>query len=189
MRVILEQLFLLSIVCWLLWMPYFRINSTPASRWREIRCHTVWAMCFPILIPREIVKVFWDCFIIASPTAKICYYMDSLSHSQGWDDFPGTDVCWVNTATFMKSLAPYLPENDSVLSTQDNYKTKPNCNLFWWYHIYHVSPYLVCPDCISNKCSYQVISIQSIYKPLIRKWILSVSFVSMVALTKVWLNS
>lgn len=74
----------------------------------------------------------------------------------------------MNTAIFMKSLALYLPENNSVLSGQDNQKTKPNCNLFWWHHIYHVSHYLVCPDCISNKCSYQVISIQIIYRLLIR---------------------
>jgi len=95
----------------------------------------------------------------------------------------------MNTAIFMKSLALYLPENKSVLSAQGNQKTKPNCNLFWWYHIYRVSPYLVRPDCISNRCSYQIISTQSIYRPRIRKWILGISLVSMVATTKVWLNS
>lgn len=92
-------------------------------------------------------------------------------------------------SNFYKSLALYLPENKSVLSAQDNQKTEPNCNLFWWYHIYRVSPYLVHPDCISYRCSYQIIYTQSIYRPPIRKWILSIPFVSMVATTKVWLNS
>lgn len=135
MRILLEQMFLHSIeysLC-LLWKPYFRINSTPACSWREIRCHTVWAICFPILIPREIMKEFWDCFVIASPTAEIHYYIWThwLSHSQRSDDFPRTDLCWMNTAIFMKPLALYLPENKSMLLAQDNQKTKPSCNLFW----------------------------------------------------------
>lgn len=171
----------------MLWIPYFRINGTPACSWREIRCHTVQAVCFSILMPGDIVKVFWHCFIIASPTAQIGCYMDSLAFAfLGWDDFPMADLCWMNTAIFMKSLAKKI---ESALSAQDNQKTKLNCTLFWWYHIYHVLPYLVCLDCISSRCSYQIISTQSIYRPCIRKWILSISFVSMVATTKVWLNS
>lgn len=163
---------------------YFRINSTPACGWRQIRCHTVPAVCFLILIPREIVKLFWDCLIIASPATKICYYMDSFTTT-----FPGMRFSkdWsvlAEDSNFYKSLALYLPANKSVLSAQDNQKTKPNCNLFWWYHIYCVSPYLVHPDCISYRCSYQILYTQSIYRPR-----LSILFVSMVATTKVWLNS